>query len=191
MRSKAEADDCHHLASRHRVTPLTSALKLGWPCLVLANVGLLRVMISVYVCKRVHVQVHVLSESLLPTLTASFSSSPRTVHAQGSVQGVGRMVHRPTDSRLLANLLSHENDYSQAALASFSAYASASAPPTSQVLIAVAGALSGADDALRNYAAAVERWQEQLKALKTMENDVGNIIRDSEILCVRLSIGVI
>ncbi len=122
------------------------------------------------------------------------------VHAQDSVQGVGRMVHRPSDSRLLTNLLSHERDYSkqlsvlldysQAALASFSAYASASAPPTSQVIIAVAGALSGADDALRNYAAAVERWQEQLKALKTMEDDVGNIIRDREILCVRLSIAL-
>ena len=102
------------------------------------------------------------------------------------------MVHRPADSRLLTNLLNHEKDYSkhlsilldysQAALASFSAYAAASAPPTSQVIIAVAGALSGADDALRNYAAAVERGQEQLKALKTMEDDVGNIMRDREIL---------
>ena len=102
------------------------------------------------------------------------------------------MVHRPADSRLLTNLLNHEKDYSkhlsilldysQASLASFSAYAAASAPPTSQVIIAVAGALAGADDALRNYAAAVERWQEQLKALKTMEEDVGNIMRDREIL---------
>ncbi|KAI0738218.1 hypothetical protein C8Q80DRAFT_1222531 [Daedaleopsis nitida] len=106
------------------------------------------------------------------------------------------MVHRPADSRLLTNLLSHEKDYSkhlsilldysQASLASFSAYASASAPPASQVIIAVAGALAGADDALRNYAAAVERWQEQLRALKGMEDDFGNIIRDREILVTRL-----
>ena len=102
------------------------------------------------------------------------------------------MVHRPTDSRLLANLLSHEKDYSkhlailldysQSTLASFSAYAAACPPPTSQVIVAVAGALAGADDALRTYAAAVERWQEQLRALKEMEDDVGNIMRDREIL---------
>ncbi|KAH9895680.1 hypothetical protein C8Q73DRAFT_644207 [Cubamyces lactineus] len=106
------------------------------------------------------------------------------------------MVHRPTDSRLLANLLSHEKDYSkhlailldysQSTLASFSAYAAACPPPTSQVIVAVAGALAGADDALRTYAAAVERWQEQLKALKAMEDDVGNIMRDREILVTRL-----
>ncbi|KAH9915586.1 uncharacterized protein BXZ73DRAFT_54222 [Epithele typhae] len=106
------------------------------------------------------------------------------------------MVHRPADSRLLTNLLSHEKDYakhlailldySQSALASFSAYASASAPPTSQVIIAVAGALAGADDALRGYAAAVDRWQEQLRALRAMEEDVGNIMRDREILVTRL-----
>ncbi|OSC98126.1 hypothetical protein PYCCODRAFT_1439618 [Trametes coccinea BRFM310] len=106
------------------------------------------------------------------------------------------MVHRPADSRLLANLLSHEKDYSkhlsilldysQASLASFSAFAAACAPPTSQVIVAVAGALAGADDALRSYAAAVERWQEQLKALKEMEDDVGNIMRDREILVTRL-----
>lgn len=102
------------------------------------------------------------------------------------------MVHRPSDSRLLANLLSHEKDYSkhlsvlldysQSSLASFSAYAATCTPPTSQVIIAVAGNLAGADDALRNYAAAVERWQEQLRALKQMEDDVGNIMRDREIL---------
>ncbi|KAI0654270.1 hypothetical protein C8Q70DRAFT_528399 [Cubamyces menziesii] len=106
------------------------------------------------------------------------------------------MVHRPTDSRLLANLLSHEKDYSkhlailldysQSTLASFSAYAAACPPPTSQVIVAVAGALAGADDALRTYAAAVERWQEQLRALKEMEDDVGNIMRDREILVTRL-----
>ncbi|KAL6306529.1 hypothetical protein BKA93DRAFT_773426 [Sparassis latifolia] len=106
------------------------------------------------------------------------------------------MVHRPADSRLLTNLLSHEKDYSkhlsilldysQASLASFSAYASASAPPASQVVLAVAGALANADDALRKYAASLERWQAQLKALKDLEDEVGNIMRDREILVTRL-----
>lgn len=102
------------------------------------------------------------------------------------------MVHRPADSRLLANLLSSEKDYSkhlatllehsQRSLASFSVYASASSPPLAQAIITVAGALSGADDALRKYAIAVESWQDQLKALKDLEDEVGNIMRDREIL---------
>ncbi|OBZ73311.1 hypothetical protein A0H81_06762 [Grifola frondosa] len=106
------------------------------------------------------------------------------------------MVHRPADSRLLSNLLAHEKDYSkhlsilldysQASLASFSAYASASAPPTSQVIVAVAGTLAGADEALRKYAVSVDRWQEQLKTLKDLEDDVGNVMRDREILVTRL-----
>ncbi|PCH34852.1 hypothetical protein WOLCODRAFT_125114, partial [Wolfiporia cocos MD-104 SS10] len=106
------------------------------------------------------------------------------------------MVHRPADSRLLTNLLSHEKDYSkhlghllehsQVSLASFSAYASASAPPLSQVIIAVAGVLAGADDALRKYAASLEGWQAQLKALKDLEDEVGNVMRDREILVTRL-----
>ena len=110
------------------------------------------------------------------------------------------MVHRPSDSRLLVNLLDHEKDYSkelsvlldksQASLASFSAYASASAPPTSQIIIQVAGALAGADEALRRYAASLEGWQDQLKSLKTLEDDVGNIMRDREILCVLCSFDI-
>lgn len=102
------------------------------------------------------------------------------------------MVHRPADSRLLANLLSHEKDYakqlaalldsSNASLASFSAYASASAPPASHVILTVAGSLAGADDALRRYATSVDEWREHLHALKGLEDDVGNIMRDREIL---------
>lgn len=102
------------------------------------------------------------------------------------------MVHRPADSRLLTNLLSNEKDYSKhlshllehsrVSLASFSAYASASSPPLSQLIIAVAGILSGADDALRKYALSLEGWQDHLKALKDLEDEVGNIMRDREIL---------
>ncbi|CCL98012.1 uncharacterized protein FIBRA_00005 [Fibroporia radiculosa] len=107
-----------------------------------------------------------------------------------------RMVHRPTDSRLLTNLLSHEKDYSkqlahllehsQVSLGAFSAFAAASAPPLSQVIIAVGGVLASADDALRKYAASLEEWQNQLKALKDLEDEVGNIMRDREIFVTRL-----
>ena len=106
------------------------------------------------------------------------------------------MVHRPSDSRLLSNLLTHEKEYSkqlstllersQSSLASFSAFASASTPPSSQVIISVAGALAGSDEALKNYAYSVEQWQEQLKALQELEEDVATIMRDREILYVFL-----
>jgi hypothetical protein len=102
------------------------------------------------------------------------------------------MVHRPPDSRLLTNLLSQEKEFtkhlntlldsSHSSQSSFSAYAAASSPPTSHVILAVAASLAGADDALRRYAAAVEQWREHLKALKKLEDEVGNIIRDREIL---------
>lgn len=102
------------------------------------------------------------------------------------------MVHRPADSRLLSNLLSHEKDYTKAlasfldsaesSLGSFSAYASASSPPSSQAIIAVAASFANANDALRMYAASVEEWRVQLKALQELEDEVGNIMRDREIL---------
>jgi hypothetical protein len=102
------------------------------------------------------------------------------------------MVHRPTDSRLLANLLSQEKEYSkqlgivletsQASLSSFSAYASASAPPVSQVILVVAAALAGADEALQKYIEAVDEWRNHLKRLKELELEVGNTMRDREIL---------
>ena len=102
------------------------------------------------------------------------------------------MVHRPTDSRLLANLLSQEKEYSkqlgavletsQASLSSFSAYASASAPPVSQVILAVAGALAGADEALQGYLGVVDEWRDHLRRLKELESEVGDVMRDREIL---------
>ncbi|KAL5492714.1 hypothetical protein ACEPAI_4161 [Sanghuangporus weigelae] len=106
------------------------------------------------------------------------------------------MPHRPADSRLLSNLLNHERDYvrslytqlevGQASLASFSAYAAASPPPASRTIGSVATALFGAQDALKGYVLAVEEWCEQLKMLKDMEDEVGNIARDREILVDRL-----
>lgn len=107
------------------------------------------------------------------------------------------MVHRSADSRLLANLLQQEKDYSKqlgqviessnASLASFAAYAAASAPPTSHVIMDVAGALAAADEALRRYARGVDEWREAMRVLKDAEEEVGNIIRDREILCAFFS----
>ena len=47
---------------------------------------------------------------------------------------------------------------------------------------AVAGALAGAQDALRVYARAVEEWCDLLRVLKDLEDEVGNVVRDREIL---------
>ncbi|KAJ3718591.1 hypothetical protein DFJ43DRAFT_1207341 [Lentinula guzmanii] len=106
------------------------------------------------------------------------------------------MVHRSADSRLLANLISHEKEYtnqlqsllnlSHASFNSLSAYAASSPPPASQVILAVAGSLSNVDNALRLYAAAVEEWTKYLKELKDLEDEVGNVMRDREILVTRL-----
>ncbi|KAF8151813.1 hypothetical protein B0H34DRAFT_624081, partial [Crassisporium funariophilum] len=106
------------------------------------------------------------------------------------------MVHRPADSRLLTNLLQQEKDYSKqltqlleasnASLSSFTAYASASPPPASNVILSVAGSLAAADEALRRYAVGVDEWRETMRILKDMEDDVGNIMRDREILVTRL-----
>ena len=105
------------------------------------------------------------------------------------------MVHRPSDSRLLTSLLSNEKDYhkqllglldnsSQQSLGAFAAYASASPAPVARAIIAVAGSFAGADDALRRYAVSIEAWQAELRALKDLEDEVGNVIRDREILFV-------
>lgn len=105
------------------------------------------------------------------------------------------MVHRPSDSRLLNSLLSNEKEYhkqllalvdnySQHSLTAFAAYASASPAPVARAVIAVAGSFAGADDALRRYAISVEAWQAELRALKELEEEVGNVMRDREILFV-------
>lgn len=104
----------------------------------------------------------------------------------------GQMVHRPSDTRLLSNLISHEKDYSKqlqslldsshASLSSLSAFAAVNGLPVSKVITSVSGDFSGADDALHRYKDAVDAWREQLKTLKDMETDVATIIRDKEIL---------
>ncbi|KAI6011025.1 hypothetical protein PISMIDRAFT_437198 [Pisolithus microcarpus 441] len=111
------------------------------------------------------------------------------------------VVHRPPDSRLLTNLIAHEKEYtkhfvspfplSHAALASLSAYSAASPSENpyssnsgspAQVLAAIVDVLAGADDALQRYLHVVEKWREQLVSLKELEDDIGSILRDREIL---------
>ncbi|KAI0065119.1 hypothetical protein BV25DRAFT_1783347, partial [Artomyces pyxidatus] len=104
------------------------------------------------------------------------------------------MVHRPSDARLLTNLLTQEKEYHKQlsvlldthSLSAFSAYASSSPAPVSNVVLAVARTLAGADEALRRYAESVEAWQAELRALRDFEEEVGNIVRDREILVTRL-----
>ncbi|KAH7918637.1 hypothetical protein BV22DRAFT_980218, partial [Leucogyrophana mollusca] len=106
------------------------------------------------------------------------------------------MVHRPPDSRLLTNLIAHEKEYtkhlnalfpvSHSALASLSAYAAASPTDTAHTLSTLADILAGADDALQRYTQAAEKWRESLVALKDLEDDVGAVLRDREILVTRL-----
>ena len=78
--------------------------------------------------------------------------------------------------------LTGQLEHSQVSIASFSAFAAASPPPTSHSINTIVGALVGADEALRQYASAVEEWCEMLKTLKEMEEEVGSVMRDREIL---------
>ncbi|TFK51259.1 hypothetical protein OE88DRAFT_1699706 [Heliocybe sulcata] len=106
------------------------------------------------------------------------------------------MVHRHPDSRLLASLLTAETAYSKqlqtllshssSSLAAFSAYAAASAPPTSHVIVSVATCLATADGGLEEYAQALEEWKGCLKQVKEAEDEVSNILRDRDILVTRL-----
>ncbi len=55
---------------------------------------------------------------------------------------------------------------------------------SAHAVITIAGSFAGAGDALRCYAISIEVWQEELHALKDLEDEVGNVIRDREILFV-------
>ncbi|KAG6894254.1 hypothetical protein C0992_006917, partial [Termitomyces sp. T32_za158] len=101
-------------------------------------------------------------------------------------------MHRPADSRLLSNLVTHEKDYAKALKTlqspshALSAYAAACAPPLSNALLQVSAALGGADEALARYADAVEECREHLTRIKELEDDLGVVVRDREILITRL-----
>ena len=104
------------------------------------------------------------------------------------------MVHLAPDSRLLVSLVKQEQAYaaqlhtllnsSGASLSSLSVYASSSPPTVSPVLNSVAGALSGADEALRTYGEALNDWIDRLGSIKRKEEEVANVGRDREILFV-------
>ena len=101
------------------------------------------------------------------------------------------------DTRLLDGVVKSEKDYSAAlvsllsisdiSLSSISAYASSTTPPVSTAMLAVAVALAGADEALRKYIASVDAWREDLKQIRRLEDEVGNVLRDREILYVPLN----
>jgi len=88
------------------------------------------------------------------------------------------------DSHYHKQLLGLLDNYSQQSPGAFAAYASASPAPVARPIIAVAGSFAGADDALRRYAISIEAWQEELRTLKDLEDEVGNVIRGREILFV-------
>ncbi|KAI0033220.1 hypothetical protein K488DRAFT_36402, partial [Vararia minispora EC-137] len=107
------------------------------------------------------------------------------------------MVHRAPDSRLLVALATHEGAYhkqllalldvhSQQALSALAAYASAAPPAVARGIMGVAGSLAGADEALRRYAAAEQRWRDALGDIREAEEDVSRVIRDRDILVTRL-----
>ncbi|GJJ14169.1 hypothetical protein Clacol_008430 [Clathrus columnatus] len=106
------------------------------------------------------------------------------------------MVHFPPDSRLLASLVKQEQAYSSqlysllnASSSSLSAlviYASSSPTEISHTLKNVANALSGADDAFRNYGEAINNWIDQLRSISRKEEEIANIGRQREMLVTRL-----
>ncbi|KAH7868598.1 uncharacterized protein C8R40DRAFT_1061486 [Lentinula edodes] len=130
------------------------------------------------------------------------------------------MVHRSTDSRLLAHLITNEKQYtsnlqgllvqSNASVTSLEAYAASFPPPfsspppsfaltvstkttnfqdpfpNSQVILNLANTLRNADEAFRVYVGAVEEWVRLLGELKDLEDEVGGVLRDREILVTRL-----
>ncbi|KAG6893415.1 hypothetical protein C0992_010068, partial [Termitomyces sp. T32_za158] len=85
-------------------------------------------------------------------------------------------MHRPADSRLLSNLVTHEKDYAKALKTlqspshALSAYAAACAPPLSNALLSAA--LGGAGEALAT--------------IKELKDDLSVVVRDREILITRL-----
>ena len=101
------------------------------------------------------------------------------------------MVHR-SETRLLVQALKSDTEYatslnallaaSQSSLAALNAYASSCPPTHAKAMLAVVNALSGAEDALRTYSAALDTWRAELKRVKRAEDVVSNVLKDREIL---------
>jgi hypothetical protein len=102
------------------------------------------------------------------------------------------MVHRANDSRLLANLIKSEKELessfhgllanSRASIASLQAYASSCSAATSRTIFAVTSAFLNAHEALNRYASSIDAWSDLLEEIMTLEDEVGVIVRDREIL---------
>lgn len=102
------------------------------------------------------------------------------------------MVHRAQDSRLLAQVLKSDKEYSgalnallsssQASLTALNAYASSCPPNHAQAMLGVVSALSGADEALKAYLVAIDAWRVDLKRVRRSEEEVTTVLKDREIL---------
>ncbi|KAJ3914620.1 hypothetical protein F5877DRAFT_7096, partial [Lentinula edodes] len=98
------------------------------------------------------------------------------------------------DSRLLARLITNEKQYtsnlqgllvpSNASVTSLEAYAASPIPKLA--ILNLANTLRNADEAFRAYVGAVEEWVRLLGELKDLEDEVGGVLRDREILVTRL-----
>lgn len=69
-------------------------------------------------------------------------------------------------------------------LLSLSAYASVAPAPAARAIIAVAGCLAGADDAMRRYASSVEAWISEVRELKDLDQETAGAEDGGEIRCV-------
>jgi hypothetical protein len=107
------------------------------------------------------------------------------------------MVHHTADApRLLANVTNSEQFYHKAlqslleasdrTLSSLYAYVNALTSPASEAVLTVIGSLRTADAALGRYTVALEGWRVGLYKLKELEEEVGIILRDREILLVAI-----
>ncbi|KAF4566127.1 hypothetical protein EYR36_011542 [Pleurotus pulmonarius] len=106
------------------------------------------------------------------------------------------MVHRSGNSLLLTNLISQETLYSSSlssllntshvSITLYEAYAASSSADVAQLVMSVVEAMRAIDDALRGYEEKVKEGREVLKGVEKLEEEVGNVARDRDILVNRL-----
>src|SRR5712691_11617163 len=94
-----------------------------------------------------------------------------------------RPLHLATklDSHYHKQLLGLLDNYSQQSPSVFTTYTSTSPTPAAHAIITIAGSFVGTDDALCRYAISIEVWQEELRVLKDLEDEIGNVIQVHEI----------
>ncbi|KAJ8689579.1 hypothetical protein PTI98_012470 [Pleurotus ostreatus] len=106
------------------------------------------------------------------------------------------MVHRSSNSLLLTNLISQETLYSSSlssllntshvSITLYEAYAASSSADVAQLVMSVVEAMRAVDDALRGYEGKIKEGREVLKSVEKLEEEVGNVARDRDILVNRL-----